>query len=234
MAAPTGSQLIAYGMTLRGTYGPPENVNKFTKAYYGDHTSASWCLIFVWHCLDHFGAAGLVGGKIAYVPNLKKRVGRKWHTSRLLIAKGDPVTFDFNRTGAPEHVGFFVKWLNSSHTLFESLEGNTTSGSSDDAVATKTRRWSDVYGYVKPGLAADDPSKYTGTVYRYDPDKALQESGHIAWMQGRLNAHGAKPPLEIDGVYGKLTAAAVRVFQKANRLAVDGQVGRKTWTALAK
>ena len=234
MAAPTGAQLVSYGMTLRGTYGPPENINKFTKAYYGDHTAASWCLIFVWYCLDHFGAGGLIGGKIAYVPNLKKRAGSKWHTSKSLIAKGDPVTFDFNRTNEPEHIGIFVKWLNSSHTMFESLEGNTTKGSSDDAVATKTRYWSDVYGYVKPGLAPDDPSVYTGTIYRYDPDKTLQESAHIAWMQIRLNAHGAKPPLEIDGQYGKLTAAAVKAFQKANGLKEDGQVGPKTWTALAK
>ena len=92
-----------------------------------------------------------------------------------------------------------------------------------------------MYGFVKPGLAPDDPSKSTparstGTTR----DKAPQESGHIAWMQSRLNAHGAKPTLEIDGGYWKLTAAAVKAFQAANGLKADGEVGAKTWTALAK
>ena len=233
MTAPTGTQLVSYGMTLRGTYGPPENVNKFTKAYYGDHTSASWCLIFVWYCLDHFDAAGLIGGKIAYVPNLKKRASGKWHTSKSLIAKGDPVTFDFNKTGEPEHIGIFVKWQDSAHTRFTSLEGNTTSRGSDDAVALKTRHWADVYGYVKPGLAPDDPSKYTGTIYRYISGKPRQASAHIKWIQERLNAAGAKPKLTTNGRYTKATATAVRAFQKAHGLKEDGEVGTKTWAALA-
>src|SRR3954447_22500778 len=105
MAAPTGAQLVSYAMTLRGTAKGRvrENVNDFTQWYYGDNTAASWCLIFICYCLNHFGSLGLIGGKIAYVPSLKSRVGSKWHTDRQKISKGDPVTFDFNRTGEPEH-----------------------------------------------------------------------------------------------------------------------------------
>ena len=35
-----------------------------------------------------------------------------------------------------------------------------------------------------------------------------------------------------DGIYGDLTNEAVREFQKANNLEVDGIVGRQTWNAL--
>lgn len=35
-----------------------------------------------------------------------------------------------------------------------------------------------------------------------------------------------------DGIYGDLTTEAVREFQKANNLEVDGIVGRQTWNAL--
>ena len=227
---PTGDQVIAYAMTQRGSTGHErENVNKYTRWYYGDGTDASWCSIFVCYCYNHFGALGLLNGKVAYVPNLKAHVGSKWHTDRKLISKGDPVTFDFNRSGEPEHVGMFVKWLDSSHTLFESIEGNT----GDDVVATRTRRWSDVFGFVKPGLASSsDPSKYTGTIYAYKPGRPAQSSAHVKWAQERLNGHGAK--LKTDGQYGKLTAAAVKTFQKASGLEADGKIGPKTWAALAK
>ncbi len=38
--------------------------------------------------------------------------------------------------------------------------------------------------------------------------------------------------LVCDGVFGDKTLAAVKAFQKANGLVVDGIVGAKTWTAL--
>ena len=52
----------------------------------------------------------------------------------------------------------------------------------------------------------------------------------VRLLQERLNKHGAK--LEVDGVFGKLTDEAVRAFQKAEGLVVDGRVGKKTWAAL--
>jgi Putative peptidoglycan binding domain len=230
VSAPTGDQLVSYAMTFRGRAKGRvrENVNDFTQWYYGDNTAASWCMIFVCYCLNHFGALGLLGGKIAYVPSLKARVGSKWHTSKASIAKGDPVTFDFNRTGEPEHVGIFVKWLDSGHTTFQSVEGNT----GDDEVATRTRYWSDVYGFVKPGLAPADPSRYDGRIYRYAKGKALMTGSHVKWIQERLKAH--KHPVVIDGDYGPKTAAAVKAFQRDVHLSQDGEVGPKTWAALAK
>lgn len=50
-------------------------------------------------------------------------------------------------------------------------------------------------------------------------------------LQGVLNARGFDCG-EADGSFGSKTDAAVRAFQKANGLAVDGSVGEATWTAL--
>lgn len=45
-------------------------------------------------------------------------------------------------------------------------------------------------------------------------------------IQEHLNKSGVRPPLEIDGIYGNATEAAVRAFQKSNNLLVDGIWGK--------
>jgi peptidoglycan hydrolase-like protein with peptidoglycan-binding domain len=106
-------------------------------------------------------------------------------------------------------------------------------------------------------------SPYTGAVVRYDPfsltgtDGVLQYIGAVRvatlatvpakptlmltnpWttglavgvLQADLNRHGAK--LKIDEVFGPLTEAAVKIFQKVRGLVVDGIVGPLTWAKLS-
>jgi peptidoglycan hydrolase-like protein with peptidoglycan-binding domain len=49
-------------------------------------------------------------------------------------------------------------------------------------------------------------------------------------LQRMLNRRGAS--LELDGIFGPLTQAAVKRFQKAAKLKADGAVDRQTWAAL--
>jgi len=49
-------------------------------------------------------------------------------------------------------------------------------------------------------------------------------------MQVRLRAKGYK--ITADGIYGRKTLAAVKAFQKKNKLVIDGIVGPKTWAKL--
>ena len=39
--------------------------------------------------------------------------------------------------------------------------------------------------------------------------------------------------LDADGIFGKITDAKIREYQKANGLVVDGKVGRNTFGELA-
>ncbi|MFB7915745.1 peptidoglycan DD-metalloendopeptidase family protein [Streptomyces sp. NPDC056061] len=53
---------------------------------------------------------------------------------------------------------------------------------------------------------------------------------HVRALQTVLNKHSAG--LAVDGGFGSVTDSAVRAYQRANRLAVDGLVGPKSWEAL--
>lgn len=52
----------------------------------------------------------------------------------------------------------------------------------------------------------------------------------VALLQRRLTVHGFT--VTQDGIFGAKTEAAVKAFQRASALTVDGIVGRKTWVAL--
>lgn len=54
----------------------------------------------------------------------------------------------------------------------------------------------------------------------------------VKMAQERLNVHGYK--VDNDGIYGRMTAAAVTAFQRVTGLVADGICGAKTWAALDK
>jgi hypothetical protein len=53
------------------------------------------------------------------------------------------------------------------------------------------------------------------------------------WIQTRLNAAGAKPPLILDGILGDASHAAIYAFQVAHNLTADGIAGPATIAALS-
>ncbi len=65
-----------------------------------------------------------------------------------------------------------------------------------------------------------------------EPDLRRGADGEwVTYLQQLLEAAGHSPGA-IDGDFGPKTDAAVRSFQDANGLVVDGWVGPKTWGAL--
>lgn len=55
----------------------------------------------------------------------------------------------------------------------------------------------------------------------------------VRYLQVCLDKLGYKPA-QIDGIFGSKTETAVKAFQKAKGLVVDGIVGEKTWLAIDK
>ena len=72
------------------------------------------------------------------------------------------------------------------------------------------------------------------TGYRQEVAHPLLKRGSkgdmVVWAQQRLVGAGQEVP--ITGLFGKLTAAAVRDFQAAKGLPVDGKIGTGTWESL--
>lgn len=66
--------------------------------------------------------------------------------------------------------------------------------------------------------------------------KAVQNNLIYAYQHGRFHntPYNFHPPLAADGKFGPNTLAAVKDFQKAQGLQVDGIVGPHTWYALNK
>jgi peptidoglycan hydrolase-like protein with peptidoglycan-binding domain len=53
-------------------------------------------------------------------------------------------------------------------------------------------------------------------------------------LQFMLNFVRGVDDLDVDGIFGPDTEAAVRAFQQDENLSVDGIVGKNTWTALLR
>lgn len=157
---PTRSQYVAYLRSLEGGYGPARglanNDNQFNSWYYGRRVSGdryAWCFVTECYVQNHFGILMLNGGKEAYCPNAKARAQRAGakvvtHPSNTHGMKpGDPVYYDFNHSGEPEHTGTFVRALSS--TTFLASEGNTSTSSHSDALAPKERNVHDVLWHIE-------------------------------------------------------------------------------------
>jgi peptidoglycan hydrolase-like protein with peptidoglycan-binding domain len=62
---------------------------------------------------------------------------------------------------------------------------------------------------------------------------SMFDASTVKWVQTALNVlHIATPPLDVDGEYGPLTTAAIKKFQQANGLVVDGWAGDETQAKL--
>ncbi len=64
----------------------------------------------------------------------------------------------------------------------------------------------------------------------YSQIKKGAKGSSVSNLQSILNKKGYS--LQVDGIFGSKTQAAVRDYQKKNSLSVDGIVGNKTWASL--
>lgn len=145
---PAGSNLTPYGKWY-GVQGQP------------------WCAIFVSWCFDQakpFFLFNWVRFKYAYCPFVVADAKAGRNGLRVVawsdVRPGDLVLFDWpgESPGTADHIGIVSKVINRTSGLFETVEGNTSNGGSQDnggAVLVKQRQTSLVQVFVRVSAVGD-------------------------------------------------------------------------------
>lgn len=204
---------------------------------------APWCDEFASFCLYRAGVPhGPKGSKgFAYCPSDQAwyaKQGRLTHTPQV----GAQAFYGFGHS-EPEHTGIVVKV--DADGWFEAIEGNTSGGDDTNGgmVMTRRRHVSQTTGFGLPVYTAESTRKQNSDANRTKPkvpnqrrqlalSSPLTRGGDVQTVQQRLIAAKYLAKGQADGVYGPVTAAAVKRFQRDHRLTQDSVVGPNTWHAL--
>lgn len=148
-----GAKALANLSSKIGTKESPAGSNRcWATAWYG--FVGPWCAMSVtWAYVTAGSKAFARGSRWAYVPAmlgdaLAQRNGLSiTHDPR----PGDPVLFDWNQDGTPDHVGLFVKWIDRGRGILQTVEGNTSDGNDSNGgqVMRRTRYMSNVRAFVR-------------------------------------------------------------------------------------
>lgn len=84
-------------------------------------------------------------------------------------------------------------------------------------------------GLIMAMMSLDQSINFDGGAITQVTTESVRDG---VWLQNSLNALGAKPALQVDGIVGAATRNAVRAFQMDRGLVVDGLVGPATFAAL--
>lgn len=139
---------------------------------------------------------------------------------------GDIIVFSSNGS-TREHTGMVEK---VDGTYVYTIEGNKS-----NMCKRCTYRLTDsyIYGYIRP-LYSD--AKSSGNSQSSGGTTTLRKGStgtNVVTLQSRLISLGYScGSAGADGDFGTATLSAVKLFQQANGLEVDGVVGAKTWAAL--
>ena len=210
--------------------------------------TAAWCATFVSAVAIECGLTDIMPVECGcgYMISLYKKLGR-WREDENYIPKvGDIIFYDWDdgkdfavtdNSGSPEHVGIVVSVSSGVVTVVEGNKGG--------AVGV---RYVSVNGRYIRGFGLPDYAKLATPEVKPAPKPISKKcpyaeprfsmmygstGGGVRWVQWHLN-QTMKSRLKIDGVFGRLTKAAVLSFQKKHKLSPDGIVGSKTKAALKK
>lgn len=155
----------------------------------------------------------------AYVPKPGDIVIYDWQDAK------DYKTTD--NKGVPDHVGV-VEAVNGG--TMSIIEGNRPVGHVARHALDVNGQY--IRGFITPDFAsAATPEPKTKAWVELPVLRKGVNGGHVKTLQILLNKYN-KAGLAEDGNFGSKTLAAVKAYQKARKLTVDGVVGALTWGKL--
>lgn len=225
---PTWAKFVAFLKSLLSKFPPGrrrENVNDYTHWYYGNWTTAAaWCFIIISWVLDHFGMLDQIGGKRAWVPDLRKVKGHVEGASgvaagHIVAINGySHITICTYRSGRTVHL-----W-----------SGNSTTTGSTDGTTVKSYDISIISGHAPLRFAPAAPAPAPATKMPIPSPKLVVdgETGAKTYraLQATL-AYRLNKALYLNGSFDTATKKALQQYLKVT---VDGDVGPKTVRALQK
>lgn len=214
----------------------------YARGFKMDYKTA-WCDCFVSACAIACNAVDLIGTEVGCERHVDifKQKGIWIEDESITPKAGDIVLYDWQDSGAGDNKGW------SDHIgIVESVSGSMITvieGNNSDAVRRRTIGVNSRYlrGYARPKYTASstptqptiEKKAYSGT-WPTLPKKgyfAKKDKGvNVQRMQAFLLWYNSKclPKYGADGSFGSETDAAVRAYQKAEGLEVDGQFGPKS------
>lgn len=206
--ATTATKVLNIARSQLGYHASSGKRTKYGRWYGMD--GVNWCDIFVSWVGVHAGARSIVG-RAAYTPahaDWFRHQGRWGHTPK----RGAIVFFDFpDSTHRIQHIGIVERVRSDGRIV--TIEGNTVSGSygsqyAGGGVYRRVRSQSLVVGYGYPAYGSERDVKQLDAASR-----------------------GSRPPVIVDGQWGRNTTRALQRFVGVRP---DGEIGPQTRKALQR
>lgn len=213
------------------------NYTKYWRDIYPAYQGQPWCACQIsWDMMTAFGL------------ETAKKLLRHWPyvycptMANLFTLYANPQVGDiviFKHNGVFTHTGLVIKVQGDQ---FCTIEGNTSGASgivaNGGGVCQKSYYNSQLPGtkFCRPDYSIvtsikSNSSTNTSTIVATKNWIEYGDKGNdVKTLQTKLNKIGYK--LEVDGICGNATVAAIKDFQKKYNLAVDGQAGKNTVTKL--
>ena len=207
------------------------------RGYKVSYTDA-WCATFVTACAIKCGATDIIPKECSCnkMIELLKGLGCWVENDAYVPAPGDLIFYDWedkgtgDNTGVSDHVGIVEKVSGNTITVIE--------GNYNDACKRRVLNLNGRYirGYGVPKYDSEPVKAVARVTVSLPILKKGSKSEAVKTLQRLLNALGftdaTEKALVVDGSFGTATLYALKSYQNAKRLEIDGICGAETWKSI--
>lgn len=209
-------------------YPPNSNNVRYNTAFYGHPVAGSgypWCCAFIWWLLSTSGIKVPKTASCMTLANYFKKENRFFVKDP---KPGDIVFFKFNTNNRwTNHVGIVTDVMDS---YVYTIEGNTSINSDDNGGAVmKRKRSSNIVGYGRPAYSASSEDNSRPVLKRGDRGPYVK-----AWQAYLITCKISCGKSGADGIFGRDTENAVRMYQSRKGLPVNGIIDEDDWKSVGK